>query len=176
MNTAGALAHCAAIMTFTVVTAARPVSADPFASASVERSRFECGTSRVGYPNGSYDPLQSRANRLHSPLGHRAVVGIPITATGGLAHPVVKRFIAQHDDKLARCYPRRLPATTGAGQIGLSLAIMPNGRVHLVGALGFDAEVTSCMAKIIEAIEFPRSRTQDVTHTFVPIQIVEDKR
>ena len=53
---------------------------------------------------------------------------------------------------------------------------MPNGRVHLVGALGFDAEVTSCMAKIIEAIEFPRSRTQDVTHTFVPIQIVEDKR
>jgi hypothetical protein len=173
VNNAGAVAHCAAIVTFAVVMAARPVSADP---RSTERSRFDCGTHRVGYPNGSFDPLRTRGAALRSAKNHRAVVGIPQTAPGGLAHPVVKRFIAQHDEALARCYPRRLPATTGAGQIGLSIVILPSGRVQLLGALGFDAEVTSCMAKIVESINFPRSPGGEVTHTFVPITIVPVKR
>lgn len=174
MITTGALAHCAALTTFAVVMAARPVSADPRAR---ERSRFECGTSRVGYPNGSFDPLRGRdAVPLRSSTSHRAVVGIPQTAAGGLAHPVVKRFVAQHGASLARCYPRRLPIAPGAGQIGLSLVILPGGNTQLLGARGFDAEVTSCMARIVESIVFPRSRTGDVTHTFVPIEIIEDKR
>ena len=162
MTSAGVIARNAAIVTFAVVMAARPVSAD----------RFRCGTPTVGYPTGG---LLHRPAPLRSTPAHRAVVGIPQTAPGGLAHPVVKRFIAQHDDTLARCYPRRLPATTGAGKIGLSIVILPGGTVRLVGALGFDAEVTSCMARIVEAIRFPRSPTADVTHTFVPITIVEVK-
>lgn len=164
MNLSGALAHCAAITL--VVLAARPVSADP--------ARIECGTYRVGYPNGSYDPLLGKP-QLRSTPTHRAVVGIPRTAAGGLSHTVVKRFIAQHDETLARCYPRRLPATIGAREIGLQLVILPSGKAQLLGALGFDAEVTSCMAKIVESIDFPRSRSGDVTHTFVPIKIVEEK-
>lgn len=195
MTIAGPLAHRAAIMTLAVVLAAWPVSAhadpaasplatDPFARSA--GSRIECGTYRIGYPNGSYDPLLSTSARLRSTPTHRAVVGIPQTAPGGLAHPVVKRFIAQHDDALARCYPRRLPASTGTatigarpigpGQIGLSLAIFPSGKVQLLGALGFDAEVTSCMAKVIAKIEFPRSKRGEITHTFVPVTIVEEKR
>lgn len=169
----GALAHCAAVMTFAVVMAARPVSADPRPGAG-ERSRMECGVHRaccfVSLDRG--DPL----SKVRSPPSHRAVVGIPQTAAGGLAHPVVKRFVAHHADELARCYPRRLPATPGAGQIGLSLVILPNGKVQLLGALGFDAEVTSCMAKVSEKIAFPRSKRGEVTHTFVPIEIVNVKR
>ncbi len=173
MIASGALAHCAAL-TIMIVMAARPVSADPL-RASPERSRFECGTPRVGYPAGSFAPHREGAG-LRSSIQPRAVVGIPQTAPGGLAHPVVKRFIAQHDERLARCYPRRLPATTGAGKIGLSIVILPSGKVQLIGALGFDAEVTSCMAKIVESIPFPRSPSGDVTHTFVPIKIVELRR
>jgi hypothetical protein len=161
-------------MTFAVVMAARPVSADRL-RASPERSRFECGTSRIGYPPGSFS-RPHRGSGLRSTMAHRAVVGIPRTAPGGLAHPIVKRFIARHDETLARCYPRRLPATTGAGKIGLSIVILPSGNVQLIGALGFDAEVTSCMARIVESVRFPRSAAGDMTHTFVPIKIVEDKR
>lgn len=173
MKLASVLAPCAALMTLVVVLAARPVSAEPLPGAG-ERSRVECGVHRACcFPSRDRtDPLlRSTATRTH-----RAVVGIPQTAPGGLPHPVVKRFVAQHADELARCYPRRLPASTGHGQIGLSLVILPGGKVQLLGALGFDAEVTSCMARVIAGIEFPRSPRGDVTHTFVPITIAVDKR
>ncbi len=170
MISRGITAPRAAVVTFAVMAAARPVSAGP--TANLERSRFECGTSRIGYPSTSL-PTPPGLRSLRS---HRAVVGIPQTAPGGLAHPVVKRFIAQHADELAACYPRRLPASTDDGRIGLSLVILPGGSTQLLGALGFDAEVTSCMARVIAAIEFPRSLRGDVTHTFVPIRIVEQKR
>ena len=150
-----------------IALAARPVSAEP------TRAQLECGVHGtccfMSAPK--IDPL----NRLRTKLRHKAVVGLPkveaVAQTKALPFPAIKRVVRRHSEELAACYPRRLPASVGEGRVGLQLAIMPTGNVELVGALGFDAEVTSCMAAVIAKVRFPVSANGDVTHAFVPIRI-----
>ena len=158
----------AASTTVLVELAARPVSAEPAAARRAgERARLACGVHQfccfIASPR--VDPLARSPARP----SHRAIVGVPIVGETGLPRPVVKRYVQRHADQLASCYPRRLPARPGEGDVGLQLLILPLGKVALIGAVGFDAEVTSCIASVIEAIAFPRADNGDVTHAFVPI-------
>lgn len=148
--------------------AARPVSAEPArAHRAGERAKRECGVHQFCclLSAAPGDPL----DRLVSTPSHRAIVGVPVLGATGLARPVVKRYVKRHADRLASCYPRRLPAKPGEGAIGMQLLILPLGKVALIGAVGFDAEVTSCIAGVIASISFPRADDGDVTHAFVPI-------
>lgn len=164
------LVLCAASTAILVALAASAVSAEPAHGfrPTETRARLECGVFRTCcfMASASIDPLDQP--RPSTPL-FVARVGIPITGDSGLSHPVVKRYVARHASQLGSCYPRRLPAKPGEGDIGMQLVILPAGKVELIGAIGFDAEVTSCIANVVKSIAFPRSSSGEITHTFVPI-------
>lgn len=79
------------------------------------------------------------------------------TGSGDIDPAIIRRYVKRQTDKIAYCYERQLLAHPGiAGTVQVSFFISPNGTVASSTGAGFDAEVASCVAEVVHAIEFPR--------------------
>lgn len=82
----------------------------------------------------------------------------PAEAPGELDRETVQRYIRLHRAQIKRCYETQLAvAPTLAGSVMVQFGISPEGKVSSSTATGLDAELSSCVADVIERIEFPRS-------------------
>ena len=93
-------------------------------------------------------------------------VGAP-TATGDLDVEIIKRYIKRDIPKLRYCYERALGASpTLAGTVTATFMIAGDGTVKSSTAEGVSAKVSTCVAGVIKAIEFPKPTGSSVVVTY----------
>ena len=113
-------------------------------------------------------------------MSHRKVqippvrVGKPTVAGTGLDRAVIKRYILRERTKLTYCYEKELARNPKlAGVVKTTFVIGADGFVSVSSAVGVDREVSSCVASVIKAIQFPTpsggsSVTVGYPFTFAP--------
>jgi len=79
---------------------------------------------------------------------------------GGLDKAVIRRYIHRQLTKIQYCYEKELLAhPTISGVVDVHFLIQVDGRVSTVQTSGVSPAVASCIAEVIEKIEFPAQRT-----------------
>jgi hypothetical protein len=95
--------------------------------------------------------------------GHAAAVpavriGQP-SGSGDLDKATIRRYIKRNLPKIKYCYEKELLASPGlSGTVDTQFLINPNGTVGQVNAKGVNSDVSSCVAGVIKAIEFPKPK------------------
>ena len=85
-------------------------------------------------------------------------IGQP-NAVGDLDKAIIRRYIKRNIAKITYCYEKELLAKPGlAGTVSTQFFISPNGKVSSSRAAGVDGAVSSCVAGVIGAIEFPKPK------------------
>jgi len=86
---------------------------------------------------------------------------------GDLDKAIVRRYIKRNIAKITYCYEKQLLARPGLeGTVTTRFAITPNGSVLDATASGVDSEVSSCIASVIQVIEFPKPKNGTVTCSY----------
>jgi hypothetical protein len=84
-------------------------------------------------------------------------IGRPITTGDGLDKAIIRRYIMRNLEKISYCYDKELLAKPGIeGAVKVAFFISPTGSVTTSQGAGFDGEVASCVATVVQGIEFPR--------------------
>lgn len=111
------------------------------------------GTIGHGRSGGAgYTPREHASHVPTTRLGH------PVMA-GDYDKAIIRRYIKRNLMKITYCYERQLLAKPGlAGSISVQFLIASDGTVQTATATGVDEAVTSCIADVVRAIEFPRPR------------------
>jgi hypothetical protein len=100
----------------------------------------------------------ARATRPSAPPRPSAIAPRPAEAPGGLDPETVQRYIHLRRARIKHCYETQLAvAPTLAGTVMVQFEISPEGKVSSSTATGLDADLSSCVADVIQSIEFPRS-------------------
>ena len=85
-------------------------------------------------------------------------IGQP-NSVGDLDKAIIRRYIKRNIQKISYCYEKQLLARpTLEGTVATQFFIGPLGVVADSRASGVDAEVASCVASVIKAIEFPKPK------------------
>jgi pSer/pThr/pTyr-binding forkhead associated (FHA) protein len=80
-------------------------------------------------------------------------------SVGDLDKAIIRRYIKRNIQKITYCYEKQLLARPGLeGTVNTQFFISPNGTVSASNANGVDGEVSSCVAAVIKAIEFPKPK------------------
>jgi hypothetical protein len=94
-------------------------------------------------------------------------IGDPTTSGPSYDKSIVRRYIRRHIEEIGYCYDKQLLARAGIeGDIKATFLISPLGNVQSASATGFDADVASCLAAVIQRIEFPAPREGGVQVTY----------
>lgn len=122
----------------------------------------------TGFGSGSSASGWGAARLTASPLK----LGTP--QTGSFDPAIVRRFVTRHASKLVRCYEQaRAEAPTLHGTVRATFLIGARGEVLGSTASGVSKAVSSCVAEVIAAIEFPKPPGSSVKvvypMTFTPI-------
>ncbi len=81
---------------------------------------------------------------------------------GDLDKAIVRRYIKRNLQKLTYCYEKVLLHKKGIrGTVQTQFTIKADGKVKGAVASGVDKEVSTCVADVISAIEFPKPKTPD---------------
>jgi len=106
----------------------------------------------IGHGSGNAYGVGSR------PDGPRASIGQP-TSVGDLDKAIIRRYIKRSIQKITYCYEKQLLADPKLeGTVTANFYIGPSGKVETSSAAGVDPEVSACVARVIEAIEFPKPK------------------
>jgi hypothetical protein len=85
-------------------------------------------------------------------------IGTPSTV-GSLDKAIIRRYIKRNIQKIQYCYEKELLAKPDlAGTVKAEFFITPDGYVDSSTASGMDDEVASCVAQVIQVIEFPKPK------------------
>ncbi len=85
-------------------------------------------------------------------------IGQP-NAQGDLDKAIIRRYIKRNIQKIQYCYEKELLAKPGlAGTVSTQFFITPSGTVASSTGSGVDPNVSSCVAGVIKAIEFPKPK------------------
>lgn len=85
-------------------------------------------------------------------------IGSP-TANGDLDKAIIRRYIKRNLAKIQYCYEKELLAKPSlSGTVQTTFLIMPNGTVASASGSGVDGTVSSCVASVVKAIEFPKPK------------------
>jgi hypothetical protein len=85
-------------------------------------------------------------------------IGQP-NSQGDLDKAIIRRYIKRDIQKIQYCYEKALLAKPGlAGTVQTQFFIQPSGSVASATASGVDAQVASCIAEVIKAIQFPQPK------------------
>jgi len=91
--------------------------------------------------------------------GHQAAVpriGEPVTQGADYSKSIIRRYIRRHLNEIGYCYEKQLLAHPDlGGELQVKFFISPTGAVQSASGTGFDREVSSCVAGVIQTIEFP---------------------
>jgi hypothetical protein len=90
------------------------------------------------------------------------------TATGdGLDKAIIRRYIKRNIQKIQYCYEKQLLADPKlAGTVTTKFVIAETGKVTKSEADGVHKETASCVARVIEGIEFPKPKGGPVSVTY----------
>lgn len=100
----------------------------------------------------------ARATRPSATPRPSAIAPRPAKAPGQLDRETVQRYIRLRRAQIKHCYETQLAVVpTLAGTVMVQFGISPEGKVASSTATGLDEEVSSCVADVIQSIEFPRS-------------------
>ncbi|MCX5745259.1 MAG: AgmX/PglI C-terminal domain-containing protein [Proteobacteria bacterium] len=81
------------------------------------------------------------------------------TQQGDLDKAIIRRYIKRNLNKITYCYEKELLAKPGLkGTVDTKFAIGAGGDVIAASATGVDPDVSSCIAGVIKAIEFPKPK------------------
>ncbi len=90
-------------------------------------------------------------------------------AVGDLDKAIIRKYLRRHVAKIEYCYERELLARPDlAGTVETEFEISGNGDVIRSIASGVSEEVSSCVAGVIGAVEFPRARRGGTTRVHYP--------
>src|ERR1041385_6451561 len=77
--------------------------------------------------------------------------------SGELDKAIIRRYIKRNIEKIAYCYDKELLAHPGIeGTVSIQFFISPTGSVTTSNGSGFNSDVSSCVAGVVGAIQFPR--------------------
>lgn len=80
----------------------------------------------------------------------------PPDIIGDLGPAIIRRYIRRNLAKISYCYEKQLLAKPGiGGTVGIVFLITPSGAVKSAAGTGFDGDVASCVAGVIQDISFP---------------------
>jgi hypothetical protein len=157
----------------------RPPVPTPFASkfvawGSLDRANLSAALAEHAGATGSPPEIdlvvgdQVPTQRLVDVIAHMQSLGI---RTFGVAESTaapdsrhrqeldrdwIRRTIRRHADEVTYCYERRLAERPNlAGTVTTSFRVLPDGHTALVDATGVDADVSDCIALVLEGIRFP---------------------
>lgn len=83
----------------------------------------------------------------------------PCVVVGGLDKAVIRRHIQRQLHKIQYCYEKELLGSADLkGTVETHFLIQQDGRVSSIDASGVSPSVSSCVAEVIQAIEFPKQR------------------
>jgi hypothetical protein len=92
--------------------------------------------------------------RGHQPAVPR--IGEPVTHGADYSKSIIRRYIRRHINEIGYCYEKQLLAHPDlGGELQVKFFISPTGAVQSASGAGFDHEVSSCVARVIQTIEFP---------------------
>ena len=117
-----------------------------------------------------YEPLFAHAARYSNGYGYgghtgqrvsavpTVSIGEPVT-NGSLDKPIIRRYIKRNIQKIEYCYEKELLADPAlGGTVTASFFITPDGTVKNTTAHGVQPTVASCIASVIQNIEFPKPK------------------
>jgi hypothetical protein len=85
-------------------------------------------------------------------------IGQPV-ANGDLDKAIIRRYIKRNIQKITYCYEKALLAKPKlAGTVQTQFTISPNGTVVTATGAGVDPDVASCVAGVIQGIQFPQPK------------------
>jgi hypothetical protein len=131
--------------------------------------------------SASYGTTGARASDLHPRVATApsVTIGAPMMmGPGGIDKAIIRRYVRRQLEKIQYCYEKRLlssPKLTGT--VRAHFTINGAGQVITATADGLgDAEVESCVAGVIQQVEFPRTDDRGVVQvnypfTFVPATV-----
>ena len=98
-------------------------------------------------------------------------VGQPSASGGDLDKAIIRRYIKRNYQKLLYCYEKELlTKTTLAGTVTVQFTIGADGLVSTSSASGLaNANVETCVAGVIKAIEFPKPKNQTAVLVTYPL-------
>jgi Ca-activated chloride channel family protein len=107
--------------------------------------------------------------RAAAPAVPIVVIAAPLVV-GSLDKTIIRRYVRRQIEKIQYCYDKRLLGHPQlAGTLTVHFTIGPDGRVAAANADGMhDAELETCVADVIKAIEFPRSENGGVVQVNYP--------
>lgn len=97
--------------------------------------------------------------------GHRIATtafGQPSTQ-GELDKALIRRYVKRNGEKITACYQKALATDPSlSGTVTTTFMIAPTGAVSTSTATGVTEEVSTCVAAVIKAIEFPKPKSGNV--------------
>lgn len=83
-------------------------------------------------------------------------IGEPVTQGADYSKSIIRRYIRRHLNEIGYCYEKQLLAHPDlGGELQVKFFISPTGAVQSASGTGFDREVSTCVASVIQTIEFP---------------------
>jgi hypothetical protein len=115
----------------------------------------------IGHGKGVGDNY-TMGNGNGQPRGHKPptimLIGQPLPV-GDLDKSIIRRYIMRSQSRFSYCYEKQLLADKSlAGTVMAQFFISANGTVSVSSAKGVHIEVSSCVADVIKAIEFPKPK------------------
>ncbi len=98
-----------------------------------------------------------------------------LAAQGSLDRLIIRRYLERNQVRLAGCYERELLRDrTLAGTVHASFEILPDGRVSGATAVGVAPEVASCIAGVLDSIQFAAPPSGTSVLVRVPIALAPE--
>jgi hypothetical protein len=101
------------------------------------------------------------------------VLGVTIgqpSVQGDLDRAIIRRYIKRNLQNIQSCYEKQLlKAPRLAGTVEAEFTIGADGKVTASTATGVDAAVASCVADVIQQIEFPKPKNNSVASVKYPL-------
>ncbi len=108
-----------------------------------------------------------RFKGTHAPVP-TVSIGQP-NAQGDLDKAIIRRYIKRNIQKIQYCYERQLTTKPKlAGTVHAQFTIGVDGKVTSSTGAGVDAAVASCVAEVIQDIEFPKPKNNGVVTVRYP--------
>jgi Ca-activated chloride channel family protein len=124
-----------------------------------------------GYGVGSSASYGVMGARVAAPIVEVRIAQPMVS--GNLDAAIVRRYIKRHLAKFTYCYEKRLLAKPALeGTITTKFVIGATGAVMAAEATGMDAEVSSCVASVLKAIEFPAAKDGGTIQVNYPFNFI----
>jgi hypothetical protein len=121
----------------------------------------------VGYGIGGGGSHGMRGRQASVPTVAIGQATTQTTGGDGLDKAIIRRYIKRNIQKIQYCYEKQLLADPKlSGTVTTKFVITPDGTVGKAEADGVHKETASCIARVIQAIEFPKPKGGIVQVTY----------